>query len=137
MNAAAALPATTDGSTARVQRQRDLDARGRTPAWAMRTAYRLYDAWCQPIFERENITISHWLYLRVLAERGELNQLELGKRVAVPATTAVTALDSLERRSLVKRTRDPHGRRKYYISLTDNGRELLARLLPRHSGRLR
>jgi MarR family transcriptional regulator for hemolysin len=76
------------------------------------------------------VSIAHWYYLRVLAEGGELNQLELSKRVGIASTTAVPALDSMERRGFLKRTRDPKDRRKYSVSLTDDGRRLVDELMP-------
>src|SRR6202521_6431664 len=101
------------------------DERGRTVPWMARTVHRLYDVHSQKILDRENISISYWYYLRVLAERGELNQLELSKRVGIASTTAVPALDNLEKRGLVQRIRDPKDRRKYYVSLKDEGSGLV------------
>lgn len=106
------------------------DDRGRTVPWMARTVHRLYDARGQKILDRENLAIAHWFYLRVLAERGELNQLELSKRVGIASTTAVPALDNLERRGLVLRTRDPNDRRKYFVSLQPEGRRLVDEMLP-------
>jgi DNA-binding MarR family transcriptional regulator len=79
------------------------DERGRTIPWMARTVHRLYNDQAQKILDEENITIAHWIYLRVLAERGELNQLELSKRVGMASTTAVPALDSMEKRGLLKK----------------------------------
>ncbi|MBB5423130.1 MarR family transcriptional regulator [Paraburkholderia sp. CNPSo 3155] len=106
------------------------DDRGRTVPWMTRTLYRLYDAEAQKVLDKENVSLSHWFYLRVLAERGEINQLELSKRVGMASTTAVPALDNMEKRGLVRRTRDPKDRRKYYVSLQDKGRRLVEALLP-------
>jgi MarR family transcriptional regulator, organic hydroperoxide resistance regulator len=106
------------------------DDRGRTVPWMARTVHRLYDAQGQKILDRENLAIAHWYYLRVLAERGELNQLELSKRVGIASTTAVPALDTLEKRGLVQRTRDPNDRRKYFINLQDEGKRLVDEMLP-------
>ncbi|MFD1554641.1 MarR family winged helix-turn-helix transcriptional regulator [Paraburkholderia silviterrae] len=106
------------------------DERGRTVPWMARTVRRLYDALGQKILDRENLAIAYWYYLRVLAERGELNQLELSKRVGIASTTAVPALDNLEKRGLVQRVRDPKDRRKYYVSLKDEGRRLVDDMLP-------
>jgi DNA-binding MarR family transcriptional regulator len=107
------------------------DERGRTIPWMARTVHRLYNGQAQKILDEEKVTIAHWIYLRVLAERGELNQLELSKRVGMASTTAVPALDSMEKRGLLKRRRDPKDRRKYYVVLTDQGRCLVDKLLPR------
>ena len=117
------------GSSAN-QASKAFDDRGRTVAWMARTVLRLYDLEAQKILDREAISIAHWYYLRVLAERGKLNQLELSKRVGIASTTAVPALDNMEKRGLLKRTRDPEDRRKYYVSLTDGGRQLVDKLLP-------
>jgi DNA-binding MarR family transcriptional regulator len=106
------------------------DNRGRTIAWMARTVHRMYDVLAQRVLDREGISIAHWYYLRVLAERGDLNQLELSKRVGIASTTAVPALSSLEKRGLVKRSRAPLDRRKYVVSLTEKGRSLLVSLMP-------
>jgi DNA-binding MarR family transcriptional regulator len=106
------------------------DDRGRTVPWMARTVHRLYDAQAQKILDKENIVIAYWYYLRVLAERGELNQLELSKRVGIASTTAVPALDNLEKRGLVQRTRDPNDRRKYFVNLKPEGKRLVDELLP-------
>jgi DNA-binding MarR family transcriptional regulator len=119
-------------STARNKRGAQVfDERGRTIPWMARTLHRLYNGHAQKILDDEKVTIAHWIYLRVLAERGELNQLELSKRVGMASTTAVPALDSMEKRGLLKRTRDPNDRRKYYVGLTDKGQSLVDKLLPR------
>jgi MarR family transcriptional regulator for hemolysin len=105
------------------------DDRGRTVAWVTRTVHLQYDVEVQKILDKENISSAHWYYLRVLAERGELNQLELSRRVGIASTTAVPALDSMESRGLLKRTRDPKDRRKYYVALTNEGRQLVEKLM--------
>ena len=106
------------------------DDRGRTVAWMARTVHRLYNVEAQKILDRKQVTLAHWYYLRVLAERGEMNQLELSKRVGIASTTAVPALDNMEKRGLLKRTRDPKDRRKFYVGLTENGKSIIDELLP-------
>lgn len=98
--------------------------------WMARTLHRLYNAQAQKVLSKEEISIAHWIYLRVLAERGPLNQRELSKRAGIAFQTAVPALDSMERRGLVKRTRDPGDRRKYDVTLTEEGRQLIKRAMP-------
>jgi MarR family transcriptional regulator, organic hydroperoxide resistance regulator len=107
-----------------------MDERGRTVAWVTRTVHRLYNIQTQKILDQKEISVAHWFYLRVLAERGELNQLELSKRVGIASTTAVSALDNMEKRGLLRRYRDPKDRRKYYVSLTPAGKQVVDDLLP-------
>jgi DNA-binding MarR family transcriptional regulator len=106
------------------------DDRGRTVPWMARTVHRLYDSQAQKILDRKNLAIAYWYYLRVLAERGEINQLELSRRVGIASTTAVPALDNLEKRGLVQRSRDPNDRRKYFVSLKEDGKRLVDEMLP-------
>jgi hypothetical protein len=119
VKAAASAPKLVDATA---KRPADVfDARGRSVPWIARTVHRLYDAQGQKVLDREGIPIAFWYYLRVLAERGEMNQLELSRRVGIASTTAVPALDYLEKRGLVKRVRDPDDRRKYFVQLLDKG----------------
>ncbi len=99
-----------------------------------RTVHRLYDAKAQKVLDREALPIAYWYYLRVLAERGEVNQLELSKRVGIASTTAVPALDNLEKRGLVQRVRDPNDRRNHFIQLKPEGKRLFDELLSELAG---
>jgi DNA-binding MarR family transcriptional regulator len=112
-------------------RSKTIDDRGRTVAWMARTVHRLYNVEAQKILDQKQVTLAHWYYLRVLAERGEMNQLELSKRVGIASTTAVPALDNMEKRGLLKRTRDPRDRRKFYVGLTADGKQIIDDLLPK------
>ena len=85
----------------------------------------------QRILDWEKVSIAHWYFLRMLAQRGELNQLELSKRVGIASTTAVPTLDNVEKRGLSKSTRNPKDRRRYYyVSLTDDGKRLVDKMMP-------
>jgi DNA-binding PadR family transcriptional regulator len=66
---------------------------------------------------------------RLLGWRGELNQLELSKRVGIASTTAVPALDNMEKRGLAEENSRPKDRRKYYISPTNKGRRIIDELM--------
>lgn len=113
-----------------IERSWLLDPRGRTPAWAMRTLYRLYAQICKPVHQAEGLTDSQYIVLRTLTERGRLNQLELGQRTAFPPTTVTSLLDGMEERGLLVRVRERTDRRKQYVELTDRGRAMNDRLAP-------
>ncbi|MNE73936.1 Transcriptional regulator SlyA [compost metagenome] len=99
-------------------------------AWLIRSVFRLYTAQLQQLVTREGVTIGHWYYLRVLAEQDGLVQRELSKRVGIAATTAVPALDDMEKHGLVVRQRDTKDRRRICVYLTPKGRRLLDEMLP-------
>ena len=66
--------------------------------------------------------------LRLLAQSPGQSQRELADALGMHAPRLVTLIDELEDRGLVARDRDPGDRRNYAISLTDEGRRLLAEL---------
>jgi DNA-binding MarR family transcriptional regulator len=66
--------------------------------------------------------------LRLLAQFPGQSQRELADALQMHAPRLVALIDELEGRGLVARERDPHDRRNYAISLTDQGRRLLAEL---------
>ena len=55
-----------------------------------------------------------------------LSQQELSSRLALDPTLVVGLVDGLEERGLVARNRDPADRRRYILTLTDDGRRRAA-----------
>jgi DNA-binding MarR family transcriptional regulator len=66
--------------------------------------------------------------LRRLGQFPGQSQRELADALGMHAPRLVALIDELEDRRLVARERDPHDRRNYAISLTDEGRRALAEL---------
>ena len=86
---------------------------------------------CQELFESlmepDRIRGRHFRVLAVLGEGESLSQLEVGERVGIDRNTMVLLIDDLEGRGLVARRRDPEDRRAHRVSLTETGRNILAR----------
>jgi DNA-binding MarR family transcriptional regulator len=55
---------------------------------------------------------------------------ELSRKFVVDPSTLVPVVDSLERKGLVERNRDPQDRRRVPLRLTEEGQQLLCRDLP-------
>ncbi|HWE08159.1 MAG TPA: MarR family transcriptional regulator [Solirubrobacteraceae bacterium] len=66
--------------------------------------------------------------LRLLAQSPGQSQRELADALGMHPPRLVALIDELEGRGLVARDRDPGDRRNYAISLTDQGRQMLAEL---------
>ncbi|MBL1078788.1 MarR family transcriptional regulator [Nocardia sp. 2] len=92
----------------------------------------------------------HWM-LTYLSERGDITQQEIANTLGIDRSEVVRLVDAMEKSGYVTRTRDPHDRRKYQLSITAAGNRqreatdariaaatevLLARLTPEERGTL-
>lgn len=101
-----------------------------TVGYIVRDAHRAFSRSLQSRIANHGVTMGQWFFLRALWEEDGLTQRELSQRVGMMEPTTVTALNSMERRALVERVRNPHDRRKVNIYLTPKGRALRDVLLP-------
>ena len=87
---------------------------------------RAMQAWAEMWRQQfDDLTTPQYGVLRVLQERGPLDQTSLGGLTAIDRSTLTTLLDRLEGRGLVTRTIDPANRRIRIITLTGEGRAYL------------
>jgi DNA-binding MarR family transcriptional regulator len=95
-----------------------------------------------PYFARFGISGSQWGILRVLqrAEAGGVAELPLkavSERLLIQPPSVTGVVDRLERLGLVKRSTSTADMRVRHLSLTPEGRELMARVLEGHGERIR
>jgi MarR family 2-MHQ and catechol resistance regulon transcriptional repressor len=87
---------------------------------------------------REGVSASGFAMLVVLVTAGgELELRALRRRLGASKANASEVLSTLEIRGLVARRRTSHDRRAAVITLTARGGELVDRLFPEHTGRVR
>jgi DNA-binding MarR family transcriptional regulator len=77
-----------------------------------------------------DITPEQMFILFRLHEKEGRSQTELADKVLNDHPNVTRLLDALEKRQLIARTADPEDRRKALIFLTEEGKELMARLFP-------
>jgi DNA-binding MarR family transcriptional regulator len=75
--------------------------------------------------DADALTLSQYGLLQALAEREAARVSELATEAGIAASTATRILDTLERRSIVRRTRSPEDRRGVTVTLTEHGRAAL------------
>src|ERR1700678_4506881 len=76
------------------------------------------------------ISPSTWAFLRRLWDEDGLTQKELADALGLTPSTAVSAVDNLERRGFVERRLNGSDRRKRHIYLTAEARKLVGELRP-------
>lgn len=79
---------------------------------------------------RFGLKMHEWRVITVLAEDGELTQQEIVGRTKMDKVTVSRAAQVLERRSLLRRVTNAEDGRSLRLSLTDEGRDLYARVAP-------
>jgi len=82
------------------------------------------------------LTSSRFGILEALWHLGPLNQRELGRKILRSSGNVTVVIDHLERDGLVARTRADDDRRVAMVSLTDAGRQVIARAYPEHVARI-
>ncbi len=76
--------------------------------------------------------LMHLFFAEHMGDRGELNPSEISERQGVSRNTMSSLIRNLEAEGLVERRLDLHDRRRFNISLTASGRELVTRHARQH-----
>ena len=79
----------------------------------------------------EDITLTQFRTLVVLAGQGEINLNRLAEALAVQASTAMRTIDRLVSAGLVTRTENPTSRREVVLDLTDEGARVVREVTER------
>lgn len=77
-------------------------------------------------FKRSNgvpkgLTLAQYQVISLVAEQGECSQKKIAESLGVTGPTVVRIIDALERKGLVRRTRDERDRRIVQVALTEMG----------------
>jgi MarR family 2-MHQ and catechol resistance regulon transcriptional repressor len=82
------------------------------------------------------LTVSQFGALEALYHLGPLNQKSLAAKILKSTGNITMVIDNLEKRGLVKRTREEHDRRHYSVAITRKGAALLTSIFPKHAARI-
>jgi len=87
-------------------------------------------------FTDAGLTESRFGVLETLYHLGPKSPGELGRKILKSAGNLTLVIDNLERDGLVERTATPGDRRQKLVALTEQGHDLIEKLLPRHVERI-
>lgn len=83
------------------------------------------------LFQEFGVTEQQWRVLRVLWEQKHLTSAQISNLTLLPSPSLVGILDRLEKKDLVKRLRSTSDRREINIKITNLGRELQSKVMPK------
>ena len=86
--------------------------------------------------EAEGLTMGQFGVLEALLHLGPMKQCDLGAKLLRSGSNVTVVLDHLQSRGLIRRTRRQDDRRAVEVSLTAEGRRLIAGLFPTHARRI-
>lgn len=93
---------------------------------ALRRLIRATDLHSKHLVRTAGLTASQVLLLQAINDESLVTSSQLARIISLSQATVTTILDHLEARGLVSRQRSTEDKRKVYISLTEQGRQVLA-----------
>lgn len=81
------------------------------------------------IDESIDITVEQWSVLAAV-NSSKITQSEIAARIGKDKTNVTRMIDLLEKKELIQRLSNPNDRRSYYLGLTNNGKEIVDRIIP-------
>jgi len=87
-------------------------------------------------FSELGLTVSQFGVLEALFHLGPLNQKNLAAKILKSTGNITMVIDNLEKRGLVKRTRDEKDRRHYAVGITRKGHDMITSFFPKHVARI-
>ena len=74
---------------------------------------------------RTGLTEQQWRVLRVLVEKGPLDNSRLAAHASLLLPSVTRILQSMRERGLVQQVHDPHDRRRMIVTITDAGQKII------------
>ena len=99
-------------------------------AHLVKDATRVLNRALQERLAEHDVSLGHWIFLRILWEHDGLTQRELSNEAGVMEPTTHAALNAMEVRGLIERRRQSGDKRNQHIFITLAGKKLKAKLVP-------
>lgn len=82
--------------------------------------------------QNHDLSLSQFSVLEALFHLGPLTQKQLGEKILKSKGNLTMVIDNLEKRGLAVRERSSKDRRNIHVSITEQGNQLIAGILPGH-----
>ncbi len=81
---------------------------------------------------KNDLNITEFSVLETLYHKGQQTIHQIGKSILISSGSMTYVIDKLEKKGLLKRTDCPNDRRAIFITLTQNGEELMNKIMPEY-----
>jgi MarR family 2-MHQ and catechol resistance regulon transcriptional repressor len=95
-------------------------------------AYGSMVSYIEGSFAQQGLGLSDFMVLEILLHKGPLTISAIGQRVLLASASMTSAIDRLEKRSLVRRSSSNTDRRIRLVELTDCGKAFIEEIYARH-----
>lgn len=79
-----------------------------------------------------NLSITEFSVLEVLYNKGKQTIQQIGNSILISSGSMTYVIDKLEQRNLLHRSACPDDRRVIHVTLTDGGKDLMEKIMPKH-----
>src|SRR3954452_19526332 len=79
-----------------------------------------------------NLNITEFSVLEVLYLKGKQTIQQIGHSILISSGSMTYVIDKLEQRGLLHRSACPDDRRVIHVTLTEGGKELMEKIMPKH-----
>ncbi len=86
--------------------------------------------------KKEQLSTSEFGVLELIYHKGSQPVQEIAKKILVTSGTITYVIDKLIQKGLVTRKNCESDKRRYYIDLTESGKEVIEALFPKHQAYL-
>ncbi len=81
---------------------------------------------------KNKLNITEFSVLESLYQRGKQTIQQIGQSILISSGSMTYVIDKLEQKGLLKRNACPNDRRAIHVTLTDDGEDLMAKMMPEH-----
>ena len=81
---------------------------------------------------KNKLNITEFSVLEVLYQKGKQTIQQIGHSILISSGSMTYVIDKLEKKGLLKRNACPDDRRAIHVTLTDDGMDLMEKMMPKH-----
>ncbi|MGN7476211.1 MarR family winged helix-turn-helix transcriptional regulator [Solibacillus silvestris] len=86
--------------------------------------------------QQNDLNLTEFAVMEMLYHKGDQPIQIIGKKVLIASSSITYVVDKLEKKGLVSRIACPSDRRVTFVSLTDQGKEMIESIFPSHEKKI-